>query len=150
MLCRLYQPADFPRLYAIEDLCFQPPLRFPRSYMHRVIDNPASATWIAEETDQMAGFAIVEWSGDPPGRFAYIQTLEVAPQHRRRGIARELLNRLETSAHAAGASEIWLHVDAENAAAIALYRARGYQPQGREEHYYGRNRPAEVYARLLT
>lgn len=150
MRYRLYQPPDFPQLYAVEELCFEPPLRFPRSYMRRVINNPASATWVAEQTDQMAGFAIVEWSGDPPDRSAYIQTLEVAPEHRRRGIARELLNRLEASAQAAGAGEIWLHVDTENAAAIELYRAHGYQPQGREEHYYGRRRPADLYARRLT
>jgi ribosomal-protein-alanine N-acetyltransferase len=146
---RLYQPPDFPRLYAIEELCFQPPLRFPRSYMRRVIENPASATWIAEEEGAMTGFAIVEWSGDPPDRFAYIQTLEVAPQHRRHGIARELLIRLEGSAQAAGASEIWLHVDAENTAAIQLYRARGYETQGGEEHYYARHRAAEIYSKPL-
>ena len=145
---RLYTSDDFAHLYSIEEICFQPPLRFPRAYMRRVIDNPASATWIAEE-GAMTGFAIVEWSGEPPDCFAYIQTLEVAPQHRRRGIARELLSRLEGSAQAAGASEIWLHVDAENAAAIELYPAHGYRLCGREENYYGRHRAAEVYAKRL-
>ena len=45
---RLYLPADFPQLYAIEQLCFQPPIRFPRPYMRQLIANPDSATWIAE------------------------------------------------------------------------------------------------------
>jgi [ribosomal protein S18]-alanine N-acetyltransferase len=148
---RLYRPADFPQLYAIEELCFQPPLRFPRNYMTRVIKNPNSATWIAEESDQMAGFAIVEWAGSATDRYAYIQTLEVSPEHRRRGIARELLTRLEESAQTAVAVAIWLHVDAENAPAIRLYRAHGYEKQGREEHYYARHRAAEIYSKpLLT
>lgn len=146
---RLYRPADFEPLYAIEQLCFQPPLRFPRRYMRSVIDNHDSATWIAEESDEMAGFAIVEWAGPPKDRYAYIQTLEVAPNHRRRGIARDLLSHLESSAQSAASIAIWLHVDIENLPAIRLYRAHGYEKQGREEHYYARNRHAEVYAKSL-
>ena len=47
---RLYRPADFPQLYAIELACFQPPIRFSRRYMQRLIANPDSATWIAERS----------------------------------------------------------------------------------------------------
>jgi ribosomal protein S18 acetylase RimI-like enzyme len=150
---RLYRAADFPQLYAIEELCFQPPLRFPRAYMRRVIENPDSATWIAEEiaeeSERMTGFAIVEWAGLAGDRHAYIQTLEVSSEFRRGGIARELLTRLEQSAQAAGAVSIWLHVDAENAPAIHLYESHGYQKQGREEHYYARHRAAEIYSKPL-
>ena len=154
MLFRLYQPTDFDPLYAIEELCFQPPLRFPRAYMRRVIGNPNSATWIAEEiaeeSKRMTAFAIVEWAGPANDRYAYIQTLEVTPEHRRRGIARELLTRIEQSAQSAGAAAIWLHVDAENTPAIQLYEAHGYNKQGREEHYYARHRAADIYSKPLT
>jgi ribosomal protein S18 acetylase RimI-like enzyme len=150
---RLYTPTDFEPLYAIEEVCFQPPLRFPRAYMRRVIENPDSATWIAEEiaeeSEQMAGFAIVEWAGPAADRYAYIQTLEVSPERRRRGIARELLIRLEDSAQKAAALSIWLHVDTENAPAIRLYQDHGYQKQGREEHYYARLRSADIYSKPL-
>ena len=146
---RLYTSADFPQLYAIEEICFQPPLRFPRSYMRRVIENPDSATWIAEGEEKMAGFAIVEWAGPPGDCYAYIQTLEILPEHRRRGIGQELLHRLETSAAQAGAAEIWLHVDAANTPAIRLYRALGYQKTGSEQDYYGRHRPADVYSKTI-
>jgi ribosomal-protein-alanine N-acetyltransferase len=147
---RLYTPADFEPLYAIEELCFQPPLRFPRPYMRRVIGNPESATWIAEESGQMTGFAIVEWAGPADDRYAYIQTLEVLPEHRRRGIACSLLTRLEESAQQAGAATIWLHVDTENAPAIRLYEAHGYEQRGREDHYYARQRAAHIYSKALT
>jgi ribosomal-protein-alanine N-acetyltransferase len=147
---RPYRPTDFDPLYAIEELCFQPPLRFPRAYMRRIIKNPDGATWIAEAEEQMIGFAIVEWSGPLADRYAYIQTLEVSPEHRRHGIARELLTRLEQSAQAAGAAAIWLHVDTDNAPAIRLYQAHGYNKQGREEHYYARHRAADIYSKPLT
>jgi len=153
MLYRLYQPADFAQLYAVEELCFEPPFRFSRALMRRLIANPNSAAWvaekIAEENARLAGFAIVDWATVPKGTVAYIQTIEVNPESRRRGIAAELLNRAEGSARAAGATAIWLHVDVENFAAIRLYESRGYTRKGREEHFYARHRPAFVYAKPL-
>lgn len=149
MLYRPYQPADFAALYAVEELCFQPPLRFSRAYMRSLVKSPRAATWIAEESADLIGFAIVEWTTIPKGTIAYIQTIEVHPEARRRGIAAELLSRLEESARTAGAQAIWLHVDAENSAAIHLYEQRGYTRQGREEHYYARHRPALIYAKPL-
>jgi ribosomal-protein-alanine N-acetyltransferase len=158
---RLYRSEDFASLYAIEEVCFNPPLRFGRSTMRELIESPTSATWIAEGDNGVAGFAIVEWTLEPgqalgqaPGHAsdhasAYIPTIEVSPQHRRRGIGVELLRHLEASASAAGATLIWLHVDAENEPAIRLYRAEGYRQQGRHEHYYARYRAANIYMKQL-
>ncbi len=154
MLYRPYSPRDFAQLYAVEELCFQPPFRFSRSWMRKLIANPNSATWIAEEyageNKTMAGFAIVEWTMLPKGAVAYIQTIEVHPSFRRSGIGAELLKRAENSARSAGAAAIWLHVDVENSSAIQLYRSRGYSQKGREEHYYARHRPAFIYAKSLS
>ena len=146
---RLYLPADFPQLYAIEQLCFQPPIRFPRAYMRQLITNPDSATWIAEEGQQMTGFAIVDWAQHDTQTTAYIQTIEVAPSHRKLGIATELLRRVESSAIAAGAQILGLHVAEENAPAIRLYQAHGFQPQGREENYYAASLPALVFTKSI-
>src|SRR6516165_2587790 len=107
---RLYREDDFLQLYAIELACFEPPFRFSRQTIRRLIADPYSATWIAEEEEQMAGFAIVYWAQAPEQPLAYIQTLEVAPAQRNRGVARELLRRVEESARSAGAHVIWLHV----------------------------------------
>ena len=147
MLYRLYRPEDFPQLYAIERECFQPSLRFPRRYMQQLIASPDSATWIAEEGQQMTGFAIVEWTSESENITAYIQTLEVAPAHRHRGIATELLRRLETSATTAGATAIGLHVAESNAPAMHLYQAHGYLPQGREVNYYSQGIHALIFAK---
>jgi ribosomal-protein-alanine N-acetyltransferase len=150
MRYRLYQPGDFAPLYAIEEVCFAPPLRFPHPYMTQLVTNRRGATWIAEENGQMAGFGIVEWPDSGAQILGYIATLEVAPEFRRRGIGGELLRRLETSAGNAGAVLMWLHVDAENAAAIRVYEEHGYACQGREEHYYARHRAALIYAKPLS
>jgi len=146
---RLYTPQDFAQLYAIEEICFQPPFRFGRRYMRQLVDSSNAATWIAEEDGRMAGFAIVEWRPEAGGTIAYLQTIEVSPDRRGEGVGGELLRRGERSARAVGAEEIWLHVDAENAGAIHMYQRRGYGLRGREEEYYAVGGAALIYTKLL-
>ncbi len=147
---RRYKPEDFAALYVIEEACFEPPLRFGRWYMRQLVASFHGATWIAEENGRMVGFAIVEWTEEAGAAAAYIETIEVVAEARGRGVGGELLRRVEDSARTAGVKLIWLHVDAENAPAIRLYEAHGYRREGREEHYYARNRAALVYARPLA
>jgi ribosomal-protein-alanine N-acetyltransferase len=147
---RLFQPSDFDELYAIEQVCFQPPLRFTRRYMRQLISLKNSATWIAEAGDSMLGFGILEWAQQISGVVAYIATIEVLPAHRGQGIGAELLRRLEGSANAERAIAIWLHVDIENASAIRLYERIGYRNDGRADHFYARNRPAAIYIKDLV
>jgi ribosomal protein S18 acetylase RimI-like enzyme len=149
MLYRPYQPDDFTQLYAVEEICFQPPFRFSRAYMRQIVTSADAATWMAEENGSITGFAIVQWSIESDETTAYIQTIEVLPQFRRMGVAGELMRRIEDSASKAGARFIWLHVDAENEAAMRLYETHGYTPKGREENYYPRGRAAFVYAKQL-
>ena len=146
---RPYTPEDFNALYALEERCFQPPFRFERRYMRQLVARPRAAVWIAEEGEQMAGFAIVDWRKNKNSIIAYIQTIEVAPESRGRGIGRELLTRIESSASQAGASVIWLHVEAENPSAIRLYEAQGYTCEGRQENYYPLGRAALIYRKRL-
>jgi ribosomal-protein-alanine N-acetyltransferase len=150
MVYRLFQRRDFDDLYDIEEICFQPPQRFTRRYMRQLIASADAATWIAEQNDQMAGFAIVEWAQQITGIAAYIATIEVLPEQRGHGIGTELLRRLEGSANAERANEVWLHVDAENASAIRLYERAGYTETGRADHYYARNRSAAIYVKNLA
>lgn len=149
MHCRLFQPSDFDDLYAIEQVCFQHPERFTRRYMRQLIALRDSATWIAEDSGTMMGFAILEWAQQVSGVVAYIATIEVLPEHRGQGIGAELLRRLEGSANAEQAIAIWLHVDTENTSAIRLYERTGYRNSGRADHYYARNRPAAIYVKDL-
>ena len=119
--------------------------------MRQLIEDPNSATWIAEEEAELIGFSIVEWPADPGESAAYIQTLEVHPAYRGRGIgARAARPRRRIRPSRPERTSSALHVDVENAAAIRLYESRGYARQGREEHYYARHRAAFVYAKPLA
>ncbi|HUD75097.1 MAG TPA: N-acetyltransferase [Terracidiphilus sp.] len=166
MLYRPYTSQDFDALYAIEKLCFEPIYRFSRGLMRRLVRRPNAVTWIAEENGQLAGFAIAEFSshgcksGVPSdgalsmGRksqvTAYIQTIEVLPTARGKGVGGEILVRVEGSARLAGAALVWLHVEAGNAAAIRLYAAQDYFCEGRQENYYPLGRAALIYVKRLT
>jgi ribosomal-protein-alanine N-acetyltransferase len=151
LIYRPYKPEDFDALYALEEVCFRPPFRFGRKYMRSVVTRADAATWIAEDEDgALAGFAIVRWASLKGSVGAYLETLEVSPDLRGQGTGGELLRRCEESARAAGADAMGLHVDAENEAAVALYRAHGFELKGREEGYYPQGRAAEVYVKTLT
>jgi [ribosomal protein S18]-alanine N-acetyltransferase len=147
---RLYEPADFHDLYAIEEVCFLPPERFTRRYMRQLIAGRNSATWVAEQEGTLRGFAIVEWAQQTSGLVAYVATIEVLPEFRKHGLGAELLRRLEASANAERANAIWLHVATENASAIRLYERLGYSTSGRAENFYARNRPAAIYVKQLV
>lgn len=145
MQYRLYQSDDFIQLYAIEEVCFQPPFRFGRRYMRSLVASPNSITWIAEDEGAMAGFSIIEWGHTNSEVAAYIQTIEVLPIARARGIGAELLRRVEDSVRSAGAQSIWLHVDSQNSGAVRLYERHGYTCEGRKENYYAHGRAALIY-----
>jgi ribosomal protein S18 acetylase RimI-like enzyme len=146
---RLYTAGDFVQLYAIEEVCFQPPFRFGRGYMRQLVNSSSAATWIAEEDGQMAGFGVIDWSRERGGLIAYIQTIEVLPAQRGRGVGAELLRRMEGSAREAGARAVGLHVDETNGDAIRLYEAHGYVCEGRSEDYYARGRAGLMFSKTL-
>ncbi|MEM9524378.1 MAG: GNAT family N-acetyltransferase [Pseudomonadota bacterium] len=63
-------------------------------------------------------------------------TLAVAPTARRQGIGTGLLDAFESTARCLGASEAFLEVAEDNAAARALYARCGFRQTGRRSGYY--------------
>jgi [ribosomal protein S18]-alanine N-acetyltransferase len=102
----------------------------------------ARISWHVQHADSMVltartglaltGFAIMRYADDA----AHLNLLAVAPAHRRRGIARRLLQWLEASALTAGTFIIGLELRAGNEAARAFYRALGYRELGSIPGYY--------------
>lgn len=67
---------------------------------------------------------------------AELQALLVAPGHRRRGLAGELLGAVIEQARCWECERLLLEVRAGNEGAIALYRRAGFAEDGRRRGYY--------------
>jgi ribosomal-protein-alanine N-acetyltransferase len=80
---------------------------------------------------------------------AEVLTLAVDPGHRRRGVARALLEAGLAQAAAMGAEEAFLEVAADNRAALALYRQEGFEEAGHRGGYYRRADGEAVDALVL-
>ena len=68
---------------------------------------------------------------------AYVEALDVPPEHRRRGIAMALMAAAEREAAMRGAACVGLSVGVDNAPARALYRKRGYRPSDIPDYWVG-------------
>ncbi|KPQ14458.1 MAG: ribosomal-protein-alanine N-acetyltransferase [Rhodobacteraceae bacterium HLUCCO18] len=78
------------------------------------------------------GFALLRVSGEE----AELLSLDVLPEARRRGLGSEILREALHEAQARGACEVYLEVDTENAAALALYDRAGFVTRGTRKRYY--------------
>lgn len=155
VITRAYEAADLRALYAIEEVCFEPEVRFSRSLMRSLAVDPKCRIWIGTVDDVRVGFAIVglhgprEYRGLVDEAAAYVWTIEVLPGYRRMGVARELLGRLEESALEAGCATMELHVAAENGNAQALYAAAGFALESVEAGFYGPGQDGLRYRKQL-
>lgn len=69
------------------------------------------------------------------GRWAGFMAVEVAPEHRRRGLATAVMAALARTALEEGASAAWLQVESDNDGARALYDRMGFAPHHRYHHF---------------
>jgi [ribosomal protein S18]-alanine N-acetyltransferase len=156
LMCRPFTPADLRALYAIEEACFESPQRFSRALMRSLTHDPDCRTWVALVDGVCAGFAIVglrepnELPGTATGpENAYIWTIEVLPFFRRKGVARQLLRRMEESAREVNAPAIELHVAERNGEARALYESAGFVAGEIVPKYYGPEGDGRLYRKML-
>ena len=91
-----------------------------------------SVVLTARNIGRIAGFAIMRYADDS----AHLNLLAVEPAHRRRGVARRLLQWLEESALTAGTFTVGLELRKGNEGARAFYAALGYLETGEVPGYY--------------
>jgi ribosomal-protein-alanine acetyltransferase len=124
------------KLYEIEKQCFDKEA-FSKQQIAYLIGDYNSIGMAAREGNEIVGFAIARVDIRRNLRFGHILTVDVAPAHRRKGIAQKLLNQIEELLKEKGVSECNLEVRENNAAALSLYEKLGYKKVGKLEKYYG-------------
>jgi ribosomal-protein-alanine N-acetyltransferase len=148
---RGYREGDLDALFRLDEVCFVEPFRFSRRAMRQFAQAQHALVVIAEEGHgELAGFCVVHVEAVKTGRVGYVVTLDVTPAMRRQGAARELMERVEVEARAAGCVAMKLHVFTGNEAAIRFYVRMGYEFVRRDKGFYGAGVDALVYRKVLA
>lgn len=135
-------PTRLDRLAKAHQAAFAP---FSRGWSgDEIADLAATGILLADDADR--GFALFSVAADE----AELLTVAVHPEHRRRGLARDLLTAAQAALAAEKVLKIHLEVAADNAGAIALYKMLGYQVSGRRKLYYRRASGDRVDAIMMT
>jgi len=129
-------------LAALHARCFRMPPPWSDADFAGFLADPL--TFLLVEGD--AGFLL----GRAVAGEAELLTLAVAPEARRRGLARKLVSRFLYQARLRGAEAAFLEVSAENAAAIALYESAGFSRSGLRRNYYRTAEGQRIDALVMT
>jgi ribosomal-protein-alanine N-acetyltransferase len=126
-------------MYSLDQECFSPEFRFDRESMRAFAEEPDAIVRIALlASGKIVGFVIVHLEPVAGIQRAYVVTLDVAEEYRRRGVAQRLLLQAEERAAAAGAQWMELHVFTGNHDAIRFYESSEYERVEVRRRFYGR------------
>jgi [ribosomal protein S18]-alanine N-acetyltransferase len=126
--------SDLNELWQLDMRCFVDGEAYERETFRYLLSNPNTiARQIRSEYDEMSAFAIAVVEPDGVG---HITTIGVAPEYRRRGLARLMLHEIEKSFLMRGVSTVRLEVRVGNLAAQILYEQLGYVVVQRMGRYY--------------
>lgn len=129
---------DLDTLYQIERECFTIEA-FTKAHIALLLKNPKSVGLVAKVNGEVAGFIIGLVHSNILGiRMGHIYTLDVAVNHRRKGIGLKLLEALEKLFSEKGVKTCYLEVRVDNVAARELYDKRGYSQAETLEDYYSK------------
>jgi ribosomal-protein-alanine N-acetyltransferase len=78
-----------------------------------------------------------------------ILTVAVAPDARRRGVAKALMSAAVEAAQAAGSTQAFLEVAVDNMEAVGLYAGLGFRRSGVRRGYYNRGREGRIDALVM-
>ncbi len=147
---RSYDPADFDKIYAIDQACYEPRIAYSRTELRQYLRFPGADCVVAEASRDksapaMMGFCITAHKYS----WGYIVTMDVLSEYRRHRAGSMLLTEAERRLVAAGVRQIGLETATDNAPAIAFWQKRGYRKSGVRKNYYPGGRDAYSMAKRL-
>lgn len=131
---RPMHPADIDNVLSITAALPTAP-RWPRETYLDALDtthHPPRLALVAEADSEILGFIVVSLLSPE----AELESVAVAPQAQRQGIARQLLEAAITTIRSLGVHTLFLEIRASNHPAAALYSRAGFRETGRRPNYY--------------
>lgn len=125
---------NLEELLRLNTRCFRNGENYTKHTFAYLLNEPNALSYqIVTAEDQMAGFVCILVGEDGA---AHITTIGVAPEHRRRGLAEQLISHLEHSLKAKKVGAVVLEVRVGNIAAQGLYQRCGFSVTQRISRYY--------------
>jgi [ribosomal protein S18]-alanine N-acetyltransferase len=124
--------ADLLSVYRIECASFTEP--WPYAAFERFLSEPGFL--VAREGEAIVGYVIADSVPNHGRPIGHVKDIAVHPEHRGRGVGRDLLARALGALAAAGCARVKLEVRAGNASARSLYRRFGFEAQRQVPGYY--------------
>jgi len=146
---RPYRREDLGKIVTLDAACFRTPFRFPRAAMQRFAEAENAWAEVAVSGDEVLAFCIAHREQIPHETVGYVVTIDVAQQHRRRGLARRLIEDAQLWLRHEGATALLLHVYAENDEAVEFYASLGFRRGAEQPGFYGPGLDALLYWKRL-
>jgi [ribosomal protein S18]-alanine N-acetyltransferase len=142
---RDFRPDDLEAAYQLDQTCFEPGIAYTRGQIRAFLSRDGAIGLVAKKGEEMVALAI----GDVAGRRGHLITIDIAGGERRRGLGRRLLAEVWARMAAAGARDVRLEVDVQNANAIRFYEQMGFRKVRPLPDYYGAGRDGIRMTRTL-
>lgn len=147
LLYRNAERSDAAALAELERACFDYDALSQRNFTWMLTKGNAHLL-VAEENGQLLAYALVLYKRATS--LARLYSIAVLPSAQGRGIARELMTRVETEARERDCIYMRLEVRPDNAPAIALYHKLGYYHFGLKHEYYDDSSDALCLEKVLS
>lgn len=111
-----------------------------RARFEELLDSKDRAIFIATDSLSSMGYVVTHVIRHPgciytlPSNVLLVDQLAVAPEHRRRGVGKVLMERAQRYATEQGLDRVELDVRTHNRSAIEFYRSLGYEPAAYRMH----------------
>lgn len=132
---RQMQPGDIEIIVGLEQQVFPDP--WPKSAFEEILETEGWVSLVAEHRETVVGYAIYQMILDE----AHLTNIAVHPDHRRKSVAKHLLDYILEAAKLKQCRVIFLEVRPSNTEARAFYQKHGFRELYRRPRYY--NRPVE-------
>ncbi|WP_216908044.1 GNAT family N-acetyltransferase [Nocardia noduli] len=120
---------------------------YPYMLLRQLFDLHGAHWVVAEVEDTIRGHALV---GLGTKRCAWVMSLGVTEQYRRRGLGRSLLEHAVEHCRSERADRVRLTVRPSNRGAAALFELAGFVRIAKDDSYFGSNEPREVLEHSLN
>jgi ribosomal-protein-alanine N-acetyltransferase len=125
---------DLERIVELENLCFPKEHAYSRRQLRYLLAKAHSTVLVETSNRVVRGFLIILYKKGTT--VAGIETINVDPAHRNKGIGQRLLSAAEEHLRKKGIRKIRLEVAITNTVAINLYEHVGFQKTRLLRHYY--------------